>query len=157
MLSLEDNDKTIDLNKLVIIYYCIFIDIVSRPIINMKIRRPIEIEFQENADVAEYPLTSMPYIANIDALNESVVLYNPHTEYFPLDGFFVTDGHRQHVFRFPAKCKIPPLTELYLYCCPGKIVNHAALMEPHVLWTNHDGTLRKKEVLNNGKQRCFVA
>lgn len=116
----------------------------------MKIRRPIEIEFIENPDASDVPLTSMPYIISIDAINESIVLFNPHSEYFPLEGYFITDGHRQHVFKFPHNCKIPPQTELYLYSCPGKIVNHAALAEPHVLWTNHDGSLRKKEVINNG-------
>jgi hypothetical protein len=57
-----------------------------------------------------------------------------------------------HTFKFPRRCRIPPRTEYCIYTCPGAAnFDHGSLMEYHVLWTNHDGSLRRMEVLNNGK------
>eukprot|EP01038_Epipyxis_sp_PR26KG_P006456 gene6456-8880_t len=124
-----------------------------------RIRRLFEVDFLQNFEVDgtndtdnsyKYHSSVLPYITRIDAIDELFFIYNPNAiEYYPLDEHFVTDGKKMHCFKFPSNCKIPPLTEMAVYTCPGKITNHAVLIEPHVLWTNHDGSLRRKEVLNN--------
>ena len=97
-------------------------------------------------------LFDLPYITCVDAEQEFIVLYNPRNEYFHLDGYAIADGKMHHTFKFPRRCKIPPRTEYCIYTCPGAPnFDHGSLMEFHVLWTNHDGSLRKMEVLNNGK------
>lgn len=115
----------------------------------MIVRRNIEITgrlFTSDED----SLFDLPYIICVDAEQEFVVLYNPRNEYFHLDGYSIADGKMHHTFKFPRRCKIPPRTEYCVYTCPGAPnFDHGSLMEFHVLWTNHDGSLRKMEVLNN--------
>lgn len=117
----------------------------------MVVRRNIEIAgrlFSSDED----NLFDLPYIICVDAEQEFIVLYNPRNEYFHLDGYAIADGKMHHTFKFPRRCKIPPRTEYCIYTCPGAPnFDHGSLMEFHVLWTNHDGSLRKMEVLNNGK------
>jgi hypothetical protein len=105
------------------------------------------------------PPEDEPFITCVDAEQEFVVLYNPRNEYFPLGHYSIADGKLHHTFKFPRRCKIPPRSEYCIYTCPGAPnFDHGSLMEYHVLWTNHDGSLRKMEVLNNGMSfQCFVA
>ncbi len=117
----------------------------------MKFRRNIEIEFQQDRKYSEYQLSQTPYISSIDLIGECVTLTNPQSSAFPIKDYFITDGKKMHLFKFPDDCSIPGSATLHVYTCPGKSHNHDAFVEPYVLWTNLDGTLRKKEVLNNGK------
>ena len=117
----------------------------------MEIRRNIEIGSLFQSSSTDFSLLDVPYITCVDAEQEFVVIYNPRNEYFALDHYSIADGKMHHTFKFPRRCKIPPRTEYCIYTCPGaQNFDHGSLMEYHVLWTNHDGSLRRMEVLNNG-------
>ena len=115
------------------------------------VRRNIEIDALLDTAESHAPVADHPYITRVDAEQEFIVLHNPLREYFSLDGYAIADGKIHHTFKFPNRCRIPPRTDYCIYTCPGAPdFDHGALMEFHVLWTNHDGSLRKMEVLNNG-------
>lgn len=118
----------------------------------MHVRRSVEIDPSLFSSERDLKYLDHPFITCVDAEQEFVVLYNPRNEYFPLDGYSIADGKIHHTFKFPRRCKIPPRSEYCIYTCPGAPnFDHGSLMEYHVLWTNHDGSLRRAEVLNNGK------
>ena len=117
----------------------------------MNFRRNIELFSFLGSHNSEFAHMDEPYITCVDAEQEFVVIYNPKDEYCPLDHYSIADGKMHHTFKFPRRCKIPPRTEYCIYTCPGApSFDHGSLMEYHVLWTNHDGSLRRMEVLNNG-------
>ncbi len=120
----------------------------------MKFRRNIEIEFQQDRKYSEIQLSQAPYISAIDLLGECITLTNPKNSSFDLKDYFVTDGKKMHIFIFPEDCVIPASSTMNVYTCPGKVEDHNDFIEPYVLWTNLDGSLRRKEVLNNGE--CFL-
>lgn len=126
----------------------------------MKIRRSLEIDFLHNLVCPEFPLSETPFISSLNAQEEYITLYNPSSQPFNLDGFFLADSRKLHYLLFTNQDKIEARSQLYIYCCPGNPnINHnhstksakqtSSFMEPNVLWKNNDGSLRKKEVLNN--------
>lgn len=114
--------------------------------------RSIEIEFHQDALYAEFPLSETPYICAMDVDQEYLTIYNPGKHELSLKGYFITDSKRLHTFTFPDSTMIGAHSELFLYTCPGAN-HHDTFREPNVLWKNHDGSLRRKEVLNNGKSK----
>lgn len=100
-----------------------------------------------------------PFISSLDPEREFLTIYNPSASTISLAGYFVTDSKKLHRFTFPENTSVEPLSQLHLYTCPGGSHNDGEFIEPYVLWTNSDGSLRKKEVLNNGKRSfiCAVA
>jgi hypothetical protein len=126
----------------------------------MNVRRNIEIDpllFSSDINSTGKAQDDLPFITCANAEDEFVVLFNPRNEYFPLDGYSIADGKIHHTFKFPSRCKIPPCTEYCIYTCPGaEGFDHGSLMEYHVPWTNHDGSLRRMEVLNNGKLNTYT-
>jgi len=115
-----------------------------------KVNRILELEFSRVRNFAEFPLSNTPYISAIDTEEEYITIFNPSFEEISLANYRIEDSRGLYVFKIPEGCMVPPQTSLYLYTCPGRPHSSEPFRQPHVLWTNHDGSLRKKEVLKNG-------
>lgn len=115
-------------------------------------RRNIEIEIEHDRSAGARGET--PYILSLDLLAENVTLANPQGVEISLKDYFITDYKKLHFFKFPDDCVIAANGNLVVHTCPGRSKGNAEFVEPCVLWTNHDGSLRKKEVLNNGTAIC---
>lgn len=121
------------------------------------LRRSMEITFLQDLLYTEFPLSETPFISTVDAENEIIIVSNPSSVEISLANFIVVDFRKLHRFKFPVDTKIPPHGDIHLYTCPG---GHSpeppnAWREPYVFWRNNDGSLRRKEVLNNG--RCYLS
>lgn len=117
----------------------------------MVLRRLSVVNLQQNRRYKKYSLATTPFIAYLNPIEEYIVIHNPSSHSISLDGYFIHDENRFHHFTFPRDTNIPPLTDLYLYTTPALVEDESVFKEPYVLWRNHDGSYRKKEVLNNGK------
>lgn len=115
----------------------------------MKYRRSLEIRFLHNLVCPEFPLSDTPFISSLDAEEEYLTIYNPSHEALSLDGYSLTDSKKLHRFTFPEGTEIASLSQLHVYTCPGGSHHKTDFIQPCVLWTNFNGTLRRKEVLNN--------
>lgn len=105
-------------------------------------------------ETAEFPLATTPFISSLDPEEEYMSIYNPGPSNLSLDQFFVVDWRHLHKFVFGPDDIVPGNSQLHLYTCPGS--HHTGqYIAPYALWTNHDGTLRRKEVLNNGRY-CYL-
>ncbi len=90
-----------------------------------------------------------PYISSIDVEDEILTIFNPSPRLVDLSHFYVQDDKAIHKLVFPVGTEIESKGVLYIYTCPGAY--RGTFEMPNVLWKNLDGSLRKKEVLNNGK------
>jgi hypothetical protein len=113
-------------------------------------RRSLEIEFVHNLACPEFPLRDTPFISAMDADEEYLTIFNPSSEELCLDHYFVVDSKRLHKFTFGKDHIVPAHSQLHLYTCPGGNYLKGHFISPYALWMNHDGSLRRKEVLNNG-------
>jgi hypothetical protein len=120
----------------------------------MSIRRNIEINFLQNR---KYTDSNCPksndktvFISSLDLIGEIAVLTNPTNDNVSVEKWSISDGKKLHTFVFPLNCVIHRNSTLNVYTCPGREHNGGVYTNPCVLWTNLDGTMRKKEVLNNG-------
>lgn len=115
-------------------------------------RRSIELSFYQDIYYAEFPLSETPYIATVEADDEYITICNPRSTELLLKDYYVVDSRKLHKFVFQKdEDKIEPHGTLYLYTCPKlSIEREVVFKEPHVLWRNLDGSLRRKEILNNG-------
>ncbi len=120
----------------------------------MSIRRNIEINFLQNR---KYTDSNCPksndktvFISSLDLIGEIAVLTNPTNDNVSIEKWSISDGKKLHTFVFPLNCVIHRNSTLNVYTCPGREYNGGVYTNPCVLWTNLDGTMRKKEVLNNG-------
>lgn len=118
------------------------------------LRRSIELSFVQDIYYAEFPLSETPYIGTVDADDEVVTICNPRSTELNLKDYYVVDRKRLHKFVFSEDDHIiQPHGTLYLYTCPKLTIEQGKVFrDPHVLWRNLDGSLRRKEVLNNGKR-----
>ena len=91
-----------------------------------------------------------PFIADVDVIDEKITIVNPCAFALDLTGFHISDFHGKHVYHFPAGFELPPRSKAVLFCCPGTRPHVDDYQVNHLLWKNRDGTLRRKEVLNNG-------
>lgn len=113
------------------------------------VRRAIPFQLHHDFSYHAYSIGETPHISHLDVEAEVLVIHNPRDTDLPLVGYFLLDSHKAHEFHFPEDTIVPALSELYVYTCPAS--NHQdSFKEPCVLWRNSDGSLRKKEVLNNG-------
>lgn len=115
--------------------------------------RSLDIYFSQDLLYAEFPLSETPFIATLDADDETLTITNPSGNEVFLKGYYVTDMRKLHKFEFTdEECKLDPHAMLTLYTCPRLTMEkHLPFKEPFVMWRNTDGSLRKKEVLNNGR------
>ncbi len=114
------------------------------------VRRSIPFQFHHDFSYHSYSMSETPHISFLDVEAEVLTIHNPRDTDLSLRGYFLLDSHKAHEYHFPEDTVIPPLSELYVYTCPGSH-HQETFREPYVLWKNADNTLRKKEVLNNGK------
>ena len=120
------------------------------------LRRSIYVEFVVDAHV-DFALKTTPFITSIDLERESFILYNPQDKPFSLKGYFVADGKQLHTFKFPDSAEVAALSEITVYTCPGRTHGNEPFVPPYILWTNSDGKLRRKEVLNNGMIKIYTS
>lgn len=115
------------------------------------LRRSIEFSIVQDIYYAEFPLSETPYIATVDADDEFITICNPRSTELHLKDYYVIDRKRLHKFVFTEDEHIvQPHGTLYLYTCPKLTMERQkSFQDPHVLWRNVDGSLRRKEVLNN--------
>lgn len=116
----------------------------------MRFRRNIEFDFQKQKHVDSRHQNQRPFISSMNLQEEYVTLVNPQDYDFDIEDYVLTDGKKMHQYVFPKDSFIPAGGTLHVYTCPGKVDNHDTFIVPYVLWMNLDGSLRKKEVLNNG-------
>jgi hypothetical protein len=110
---------------------------------------------KHSAFVSTYLLPSyLPYVANIDLLEETIVIYNPSSQDHSMEGYYLHDYHQIHCYTFPSDFILPSQSSVTLYCCPGKYGRELNESQTVLFWKNNDGSLRKKEVLNNGLCCC---
>lgn len=101
--------------------------------------------------------STIPFISDIDLIKETIIIYNPSSSLYSFKGYTISDYHKRHIFSFPDDFILEPYSSVIIYCCPGKIRHVEDIQENHLLWTNSDGTLRRKEVLNNGISFLFLS
>lgn len=112
------------------------------------VHRTVDLFFEYDRTFTEFPLSETPYISLLDAEQEVLTIYNPGSNVASLDGYYLQDIKHLHHFNFPPETKVLPHSELTVYTCPGGNYQRN-FVEPCVKWLNNDGSLRKKEVLNN--------
>ncbi len=124
----------------------------NKRISNTRYYRSIELDFEGTfANYYKEEADFRPFISGIDLEQEILILNNPSNEPVSLENYSVQDSKHLHIYKFPSDTTIEPNSVLYLYTCPGGSHGSGELNRPFVLWKNTDGSLRKKEVLNNGK------
>jgi len=105
------------------------------------------------------PVPLLPYIQDIDLLEELIVVANPSSSARDLSGWRVSDDHGRNKFVFPPGTSVSGRGVLNLYCCAkgkmkgdgeGEGEGHGGLKTPFIFWTNKDGSPRMKNVLNDG-------
>lgn len=114
--------------------------------------RSIEFSFHQTEVQSDAVLSwdTHPFISAMDVETEFLTLVNPLSQDISLANYQLIDSKHIHVLKFNDTAIIPANGMLYVYTCPGG--NHQTrFLEPNVLWTNHDGSLRKKEILHNSK------
>eukprot|EP01040_Poterioochromonas_malhamensis_P013452 gene13452-14798_t len=112
--------------------------------------RSIEFSFHQTEVQSDAVLSwdTHPFISAMDVETEFLTLVNPLSQDISLANYQLIDSKHIHVLKFNDTAVIPANGMLYVYTCPGG--NHQTrFLEPNVLWTNHDGSLRKKEILHN--------
>jgi hypothetical protein len=118
------------------------------------IRRSIEIDVLQNRKYTDSNCSisndQTVFISSLDLTGEIVVLTNPTNKNVSIEKWSISDGKKLHTFVFPVNCVIHGNSTLNVYTCPGGEHNGGVFINPCVLWTNLDGTMRRKEVLNNG-------
>ena len=120
-------------------------------------KRSIEFELQQSVDHRDvlFQFDARPFLSLMDVESEYIAISNPLKEDISLENYVLVDSKRLHVLKFPAETLVPANSVLHVYTCPGG--NHQARFnEPNVLWTNNDGTLRRKEVLHNREPLPFA-
>ena len=100
-----------------------------------------------NADTQE----AAPLIEDIDLLDERIVIKNPSSEIRDLSGWKVSDNEGKNVFVLLEGTVISPKGCLHVYCSSKRGEGADDLKEPNIFWRNKDGSLRMKNVLNDGK------
>jgi hypothetical protein len=93
-----------------------------------------------------------PFISDVDIIDEKITIVNPSTADLNLTGYRISDSDVKHVYCFPDGFLLPAVSKVVLFCCPGKRAHVDDYQVNHLLWSNRDGTMRRKEVLNNGKR-----
>lgn len=125
--------------------------------------RPISRESTE-----PYP----PVVMDINLEDEYFVIFNPNplvnlddasaqasghmAGCYHLNDWTLADQRKNHIHRFDRDAWILPGMKLHVYTCPGKNVPATGFREPYVLLTNRDGSLRKKEILNNDADSVYL-
>jgi hypothetical protein len=98
------------------------------------------------------PAQSSVCISSMDMEDETVVVTHVvGNEPLSLRGYSLCDFHECNWFRFPDDFVLDPGQSVTIYCCPGKRARGSVYRAPYVLWTNKDGSLRQRNVLNNGR------
>jgi hypothetical protein len=105
---------------------------------------------KNSAFVSYISPSSLPYVSGIDLLDETITVYNPLGKSIDMTGYSLCDYHRNHMFKFPSGFVLDKCEHVTVFCCPGKKKHVEQPGEIHLLWTNNDGSYRRKEVLNNG-------
>jgi hypothetical protein len=115
-------------------------------------RRSIEFQFHRSIDHHDvlFPWDERPFISMMDVEEEYLTISNPWNTDVSLQGYRLVDAKGLHAWTFDANNIIPANSMLYVYTCPGGSHN-IRFQEPNVLWTNNDGSLRRKEALHNRK------
>lgn len=93
-----------------------------------------------------------PYVSRADLKSETITLCNPAVwGSANLSGYNLSDRARHHMYSFPQGYSLPAGKSVTLHCCPGKLspAEVDALPKRDLLWKNQDGSLRRKEVLND--------
>ncbi|CAM9467935.1 unnamed protein product [Ectocarpus sp. 6 AP-2014] len=101
-----------------------------------------------------------PFIAHADLEAETVTIRNPSVwTGANLAGYTLTDRLQRHTYHFPERFVLRARTSLTLYCCPGKFSEGALhnLPQPFLLWHNQDGSLRRKEVMENSGETLVLS
>ena len=89
-----------------------------------------------------------PFIEDIDLKDEVISVRNPSATVRDISGWHISDDDRRNKYTFPAETSILPKAKLHVYCCAKNRDMHS-LLQPHIFWTNKDGTVRMKNVLND--------
>jgi hypothetical protein len=123
---------------------------------------PLNTFIPRSEDEKSFP----PVIVDVDLIEETFVVYNPNVPHesgimhnaFHLHNWTVSDQRKLHVHRFGPDCWLLPQMKLHVYTCPGKStgIPRGGFKEPYILWTNRDGSLRKKEILNNDADSVYL-
>jgi hypothetical protein len=92
-----------------------------------------------------------PFICDVDVIDEKITIVNPASSPKDLTGYSISDFHGKHVYHFPDNFVLPSVSKAVLFCCPGIRPHVDDYQVNHLLWMNKDGTMRRKEVLNNGE------
>jgi len=90
-----------------------------------------------------------PFISDVDIIDEKITIVNPSNAAKNMKGYMISDFHGKHVYHFPDDFEMPAVSKAVLFCCPGQRPHVDDYQVNHLLWMNKDGSLRKKEVLNN--------
>ena len=92
-----------------------------------------------------------PFVDDIDLLDERIVIKNPSSEIRDLSGWKISDNEGKNVFALLKGTTVAPKGCLHVYCSSKRNESSETLKEPNVFWRNKDGSLRMKNVLNDGK------
>ncbi|CAM9497910.1 unnamed protein product [Choristocarpus tenellus] len=76
-----------------------------------------------------------------------------------IGGYFLHDRSGKHNFQFPEKCTILARGSITVYCSPGQLSDYElnTLGKGNLMWLNQDGSLRRKEVLNNDGDEIMLS
>ena len=80
-----------------------------------------------------------PLIADIDLVDEMIVIRNPSKATRDISGYKISDEQGHNVFHFHEGTSIEAESILYLYCCAKSETSkhhQRTRLEPHVQWTN---------------------
>ena len=97
-----------------------------------------------------------PFISDVDIIDEKITIVNPSMNRMSLAGYKLSDFHGKHIYEFPDDFVMHEQSKVVLFCCPGKRPHVDDYQVNHLLWKNKDGTLRRKEVLNNCEYHVIV-
>jgi hypothetical protein len=96
-------------------------------------------------------LDRRPYIEDIDLLDEVITIRNPVADPLDISGWIISDQQAKHTFVLPNGSIVASNSRLHIYCsAKGRNLDSPNLKVPRIFWRNKDGSLRMKNVLNDG-------
>ncbi|CAM9855233.1 unnamed protein product, partial [Discosporangium mesarthrocarpum] len=101
-----------------------------------------------------------PYVSGADLIGERIIISNPSLlSGAAVGGYTLRARSARHTFIFPEGAVIPPQGSITVYCSPGHLSKEElrGVGKGDLLWLNQDGTLRRKEVLNNNGEEITLA
>lgn len=116
-------------------------------------RRSVELPLLKpfiSASVVDPSALSPVSFSGMDMEKETILVTIHGEDDVSLRGYRICDFDQHHWFEFPSTFVLPAGSTVTIFCCPGLYLEKQP-GQLFLLWLNKDGSVRSKNVLNDGE------